>query len=136
MRSVGLGAAAGPPAETSILCAASWRAIRWSVVVPALQLAVYVCAAMSLMLFLERVYMAAVVAGLWLNRRRKWCRRLAAADARQRVLDEEDLEAGDDDHSCPMVLVQIPMFNERQVSNIALTSDYCSRFASLILAAI
>lgn len=138
MRSVGLGAAAeaaGPPPAMSILCAA-WRAIRWSVVVPALQLAVYVCAAMSLMLFLERVYMAAVVSGLWLNRRRKRRRRLAAADARQRVLDEEDLEAGDDDHSCPMVLVQIPMFNERQVSKIALTSDYCSRFASsMILAA-
>ncbi|KAF8753238.1 hypothetical protein HU200_011689 [Digitaria exilis] len=105
--SVGLGAAA----------AAAWRAVRWSVVVPVLQVAVYVCAAMSLMLFLERLYMAAVVAALWLSRRRK---RLAA-DARQRVKDDEDdLEAGVDDHRCPMVLVQIPMFNERQVYRLSI----------------
>jgi beta-mannan synthase len=105
---------------------AAWHAVRWRVVVPALQLAVYVCAAMSLMLFLERVYMAAVVAGLWLHRRRRKRqarRRLAGADdddGRQRALDDEDdLEAGDG-RRCPIVLVQIPMFNERQVSEIVL----------------
>jgi beta-mannan synthase len=95
---------------------------------PGLQLAVYVCAAMSLMLFLERLYMAAVVAGLWLQRRRRKRRRsrrrrLAGDDVLKRVLDEEEeeedhLESGDD-RRCPMVLVQIPMFNERQVSDRA-----------------
>ena len=90
---------------------AAWQAVRWSVVVPTLQLAVYLCAAMSLMLFLERLYMAAVITGLWLRRRRR----------KQRMMldDDDDLEAGDDDHCCPMVLVQIPMFNEGQVSENA-----------------
>jgi beta-mannan synthase len=110
---------------------AAWQAVRWSVVVPTLQVAVYVCAAMSLMLFLERLYMAAVITGLWLRRRRNKQRsRRRLADE----LDDDDLEAGDDDHCCPMVLVQIPMFNEGQVSEnccliiIASNSDFASIF--------
>lgn len=116
-----LGAAAAAsgssPATMPSVMRAAWRAVRWSVVVPTLQLAVYVCAAMSLMLFLERLYMAAVITGLWLRRRRNQrssSRRLADE---QRMLDD-DLETGDD-HGCPMVLVQIPMFNEGQVSETA-----------------
>jgi beta-mannan synthase len=102
-----------PPAS---VMRAAWQAVRWSVVVPTLQLAVYLCAAMSLMLFLERLYMAAVITGLWLRRRcRKRSRRRHLADE----LDDDDLEAGDDYHCCPMVLVQIPMFNEGQVSENA-----------------
>ncbi|TVU10701.1 hypothetical protein EJB05_44245, partial [Eragrostis curvula] len=115
MRSLALGAAAaaGWPATLS----AAWRAVRWSVVVPALQLAVYVCAAMSLMLFLERLYMALVIAGLWLlrRRRRKKCSRGAVADEGQQL---DDLEAAAD--HCPMVLVQIPMFNEKQVYRLSI----------------
>jgi beta-mannan synthase len=115
---------------------AAWQAVRWHVVVPGLQLAVYVCATMSLMLFLERLYMAAVVAGLWLQRRRKRAgrRRLARDDARKRMRlddDDDDLESGED-RRCPMVLVQIPMFNERQVSDRD-CSDYCSRFTFCFL---
>ncbi|CAN6203877.1 unnamed protein product [Urochloa humidicola] len=131
MRRLGsAAAAASSPATTSSVLRAAWRAVRGHVVVPALQLAVYVCAAMSLMLFLERLYMAAVVAGLWLHRRRRnkrrhHSRRLLAGgdddDARQRVQDEDDdLEAAGDDHRCPMVLVQIPMFNERQVYRLSI----------------
>jgi len=135
MRSLGLGAAAAAgsspaAAAASTAIRAAWRAVRWHVVVPGLQLAVYVCATMSLMLFLERLCMAAVVAGLWLQRRRRKRRRsrrrrLAGDDVLKRVLDEEEeeeeedhLESGDD-RRCPMVLVQIPMFNERQVSDRA-----------------
>ncbi|KAJ1253918.1 hypothetical protein BS78_04G292700 [Paspalum vaginatum] len=99
-----------------MICAA-WRAVRCFVVVPTLQLAVYICAAMSLMLFLERLYMAAVVAGLWLHRRRKRPRP-------QRVQDDADADADDlvaaEDHCCPMVLIQIPMFNERQVYRLSI----------------
>jgi beta-mannan synthase len=73
--------------------------VRWSVVVPALQLAVYICAAMSLMLFLERLYMAAVVTGLWLRRRRR-----VAGDG-QRVLDDDDDQEADTGRCCPMVLI-------------------------------
>jgi len=133
MRSLGLGAAAAAgrssPAAASSVIRAAWRAVRRHVVVPGLQLAVYVCAAMSLMLFLERLYMAAVVAGLWLQRRRRKRKRsrrrcLAGDDVLKRVLDDEEEEEEDhlesgDDRRCPMVLVQIPMFNERQVSDRA-----------------
>jgi beta-mannan synthase len=82
-------------------------------VVPALQLAVYVCAAMSLMLFLERMYMAIVVAGLWLRRRRpkRPSRRGVVA-----LAADDDMEAATD--RFPMVLIQIPMFNEKQVRMI------------------
>ena len=141
MRSLGLGAAAAAgrssPAAASSVIRAAWRAVRRHVVVPGLQLAVYVCAAMSLMLFLERLYMAAVVAGLWLQRRRckrarRRCRLSGNDDVRKRVLDDDEdddlLESAGEDRRCPMVLVQIPMFNEKQVSNRD-CSDYCSRFA-------
>lgn len=106
----GLGAATPPS-----FVRAAWQAVRWSVVVPALQLAVYICAAMSLMLFLERMYMAAVVTGLWLRR----CRRRRIAGDGQRVLDDDDDLEADAGRCCPMVLVQIPMFNEGQVSETA-----------------
>ncbi|KAL6601494.1 hypothetical protein ACP70R_044714 [Stipagrostis hirtigluma subsp. patula] len=116
MRSIA-AASAGLPATSTMR--AAWQAVRWSVVVPTVQLAVYVCAAMSLMLFLERLYMAAVVAGLWLLRRRKRPRThrdgAAAADQQQ----QDDLESGAD-QCCPMVLVQIPMFNEKQVYRLSI----------------
>ncbi|CAN6166147.1 unnamed protein product [Urochloa humidicola] len=134
MRRLGSAAAAGaaavgsPAATTASALRAAWLAVRGHVVVPVLQLAVYVCAAMSLMLFLERLYMAAVVSVLWLHRRRRNKQRrhrrgLAGDDddARQRFQDEDDdLEAAGDDHRCPMVLVQIPMFNERQVYRLSI----------------
>jgi hypothetical protein len=47
---------------------AAWVVVRYAVVMPLLQLAMYLCAAMSLMLFAERLYMGTVVAVLWLNR--------------------------------------------------------------------
>ena len=113
---MGAPAAAGrsSPAAASSVIRAAWRAVRRHVVVPGLQLAVYVCAAMSLMLFLER-------------------RRLSGNDdVRKRVLDDDEdddlLESAGEDRRCPMVLVQIPMFNEKQVSDRD-CSDYCSRFA-------
>lgn len=95
----------------------AWLAVRHSVVVPALQVAVYLCAAMSLMLFVERLYMGLVVAGLWLRRRCN--RRLNSAadeddDKKLIMADSDDLESTGADR--PMVLVQIPMFNEKQVS--------------------
>ncbi|KAG2633700.1 hypothetical protein PVAP13_2NG029600 [Panicum virgatum] len=117
------------PAAASSVIRAAWRAVRRHVVMPGLQLAVYVCAAMSLMLFLERLCMAAVVAGLWLQRRRRKRagrrRRLSGYDdVRKRVLDEDEdddlLESAGEDRRCPMVLVQIPMFNEKQVYRLSI----------------
>ncbi|KQJ91613.2 hypothetical protein BRADI_4g38970v3 [Brachypodium distachyon] len=99
----------------------AWLAVRHSVVVPALQVAVYLCAAMSLMLFVERLYMGLVVAGLWLRRRCN--RRLNSAadeddDKKLIMADSDDLESTGADR--PMVLVQIPMFNEKQVYRLSI----------------
>jgi hypothetical protein len=79
---------------------------------------------MSLMLFVERLYMGVVVAALWLNRRRRLRRRATSKDAddENRPHDSNDLEAGGAER--PMVLVQIPMFNEKQV-RLAVIHSLC-----------
>ncbi|KAM3406469.1 hypothetical protein ACQJBY_000516 [Aegilops geniculata] len=66
---------------------------------------------MSLMLFVDRLYMGVVVSVLWLYRR---CR-----NGNQRNKgDDDNLESDDADR--PMVLVQIPMFNEKQVFRLSI----------------
>ncbi|VAH53583.1 unnamed protein product [Triticum turgidum subsp. durum] len=94
---------------------AAWAAVRYAVVVPLLQLAVYLCAAMSLMLFAERLYMGLVVAVLWLRRRRRQRR----SPSRNKGGGDDDLESGGAE-DLPMVLVQIPMFNEKQVYRLSI----------------
>ncbi|KAF7004556.1 hypothetical protein CFC21_019768 [Triticum aestivum] len=96
---------------------AAWAAVRHAVVVPLLQLAVYLCAAMSLMLFAERLYMGLVVAALWLRRRRRQRRN----PGRNKGGDDDvgDLESGAAE-DLPVVLVQIPMFNEKQVYRLSI----------------
>uniref|UniRef100_A0ACD5ZBC2 Uncharacterized protein n=1 Tax=Avena sativa TaxID=4498 RepID=A0ACD5ZBC2_AVESA len=96
---------------------AAWAGVRYTVVVPLLHVAVYLCAAMSLMLFVERLYMGIVGAVLWLNRRRR--RRGADAHDDDKKDDSDDLEAGGSAEK-PMVLVQIPMFNEKQVYRLSI----------------
>ncbi|KAG8057824.1 hypothetical protein GUJ93_ZPchr0002g23081 [Zizania palustris] len=96
----------------------AWRAARRAVLVPTLQLAVYVCVAMSLMLFVERLYMALVVAWLWLLRRRGRGRGRRHRSRDEEEDDDDDLEANAVQR--PMVLVQIPMFNEKQVYRLSI----------------
>lgn len=86
----------------------AWSQVRAPVIVPLLRLAVAVCLTMSVLLFLERVYMAVVISGVRLLRLRP--------DRRYRCdpLPEDDPELGSS--AFPVVLVQIPMFNEREVS--------------------
>jgi beta-mannan synthase len=85
----------------------AWSQVRAPVIVPLLRLAVAVCLTMSVLLFLERVYMAVVISGVRLLRLRP--------DRRYRCdpLPEDDPELGSS--AFPVVLVQIPMFNEREV---------------------
>lgn len=83
-----------------------WGQIKAPLVVPLLRLAVAVCLIMSLMLFIERVYMGIVIVLVKLfgrkpDRRYKW------------EPMKDDVEAGNSIY--PMVLVQIPMYNEREV---------------------
>jgi len=85
----------------------AWSQVRAPVIVPLLRLAVAVCLTMSVLLFLERMYMAVVIAGVRLLRLRP--------ERRYRCdpIPEDDPELGS--AAFPSVLVQIPMFNEREV---------------------
>lgn len=85
----------------------SKREVMWELmIVPLLTICVYICLAMSAMVFIERVYMGAVILvvklfGMKPQNRYKW---EAIKD------DSEDANA-----AFPMVLVQIPMCNEKEV---------------------
>jgi beta-mannan synthase len=85
-----------------------WELLKAPLIVPLLTLGVYICLAMSLMLFMERVYMGIVIILVKLfwkkpDKRYKW------------EPMQDDLESGN--LNFPVVLVQIPMFNEREVSS-------------------
>jgi len=82
--------------------------IRAPLIVPALRLGVYICLTMSVMLFVERVYMGIVISLVKLFGRKP--------DKRFKYEPiKDDIELGNSAY--PMVLIQIPMFNEREVPN-------------------
>lgn len=88
-----------------------WEETRAPLIVPLLRLMVGVCLAMSVMLFVERVYMGVVIVLVKLfgwkpEKRYKW------------EPLKEDLELGNSNY--PMVLVQIPMYNEREVYQLSI----------------
>ncbi|KAJ8433309.1 hypothetical protein Cgig2_012877 [Carnegiea gigantea] len=88
-----------------------WEETRAPLIVPLLRLMVGVCLAMSVMLFVERVYMGLVIMlvkvfGWKPEKRYKW------------EPLKEDLELGNSNY--PMVLVQIPMYNEREVYQLSI----------------
>ena len=93
-----------------------WELVKGPVIVPLLQLAVYICLLMSLMLLCERVYMGIVIVLVKLfwkkpHKRYKF----------EPIQDDEELGSS----NFPVVLVQIPMFNEREVSFISICSLLC-----------
>ncbi|KAH7512098.1 glucomannan 4-beta-mannosyltransferase 9 isoform X1 [Ziziphus jujuba] len=88
-----------------------WGQIKAPLIVPLLQVAVLLCLVMSLMLFIERVYMGMVIVLLKLfgrkpEKRYKW------------EAMKDDVELGNSAY--PMVLVQIPMYNEREVYQLSI----------------
>lgn len=89
-----------------------WQLVKWPVVVPLLRGAVFVCAVMSVMLFLERVYMAVVILFVKVLGRKRYTKYKLEAW-------KDDLELN---NSHPMVLVQIPMYNEKEVTEYLLMS--------------
>ncbi|KAG5557111.1 hypothetical protein RHGRI_007396 [Rhododendron griersonianum] len=95
----------------------SWEQGRGPLIVPVLRLTVVVCLAMSVMLFLERVYMGIVIVGIKLLKR-KGVKKYKCEPMK------EDLELGNGAY--PMVLVQIPMFNEKE----ELVGVECRRWAN------
>ncbi|KAL8481996.1 hypothetical protein ACS0TY_028227 [Phlomoides rotata] len=88
-----------------------WELIKAPLIVPLLRLSVYICLAMSIMVFMERLYMGIVIVLVKLFRKKpekryKW----------EPMTD--DIEMGNE--AFPMVLVQIPMFNEKEVYKISI----------------
>jgi beta-mannan synthase len=83
-----------------------WEQMKAPVIVPLLRLSVLLCLIMSVMLLAEKVYMAIVIVLVKLFGRgpHKQYRFEPISD---------DLELGNSAY--PMVLVQIPMYNEREV---------------------
>lgn len=84
-----------------------WEVIKTPIIVPLLQFAVYICLAMTVMLFMERLYMGVVIILI----------KLFWKKPEQRYKYQpirEDMEIGN--MSFPKVLIQIPMFNEKEVS--------------------
>jgi len=83
-----------------------WSQIKGPLIVPLLRITVVLCLVMSVMMFIERVYMGIVITLVKLfgrkpEKRYKW------------EPMKDDIELGNS--SYPMVLVQIPMYNEREV---------------------
>ncbi|KAL8193130.1 hypothetical protein R6Q57_027034 [Mikania cordata] len=88
-----------------------WEQVREPFIVPFMKMMVIMCLAMSIMLFVERVYMGLVIVFVKLMRyklekRYKW------------EAIKEDLETGNS--VFPMVLVQIPMYNEKEVYQLSI----------------
>ncbi|KAK8598659.1 hypothetical protein V6N13_094623 [Hibiscus sabdariffa] len=82
-----------------------WELIKAPLIVPLLQLCVYICLVMSLMLFCERVYMGIVIILVklfWKKPEKRY----------KFELIQDDVELGSSNF--PVVLVQIPMFNEKE----------------------
>ncbi|KAH7671453.1 Glucomannan 4-beta-mannosyltransferase protein [Dioscorea alata] len=88
-----------------------WEQVKSPVIIPALRLAVFLCLVMSVMLLVEKVYMAVVIVlfkllGKRPDKRYKW----------EPIKD--DVELGNSAY--PMVLVQIPMYNEKEVYQLSI----------------
>ncbi|KAK3036361.1 hypothetical protein RJ639_032130, partial [Escallonia herrerae] len=88
----------------------AWQRIRVPVIVPLLYVALYICVAMSIMLFVERVYMTLVIIYVKVMGKKRYTKYKLEAI-------KEDLEHN---RSYPMVLIQIPMYNEREVYKLSI----------------
>ncbi|GMY15888.1 glucomannan 4-beta-mannosyltransferase 2 [Fagus crenata] len=88
-----------------------WELIKAPLIVPLLRLGVYICLAMSLMLFCERLYMGIVIILVklfWKKPEKRY----------KYETIQEDVEMGSSNF--PEVLIQIPMYNEREVYKVSI----------------
>ncbi|KAK2418218.1 glucomannan 4-beta-mannosyltransferase [Trifolium repens] len=88
----------------------AWQSIRAPVIIPLLKLAVILCSIMSVMLFLERVGMAAVILIVKVLRKKKYTK--YKLDAMKQNIERNK--------RYPMVLIQIPMYNEKEVYKLSI----------------
>ncbi len=84
-----------------------WLMVRAPIVAPLLQLAVNLCLVMVTMLFVERIFMCGVLVVV------KLLGRTPKTTYKFEPMKDTDLEYGNSAY--PMVLVQIPMYNEKEV---------------------
>ena len=85
-----------------------WLDVRAPIVAPLLQFAINVCLVMVTMLFVERMFMCGVMVFV------KLLRRTPETQYKWEPINDSDVEFGN--AAYPMVLVQIPMYNEREVT--------------------
>lgn len=84
-----------------------WKQTRIFVFIPILKCLVMICLVMSLLLFIERLYMSVVVVFV------KLLRRTPQKVHKYKAIEDDDLELANTNY--PMVLIQIPMYNEKEV---------------------
>nr|XP_027104838.1 glucomannan 4-beta-mannosyltransferase 9-like isoform X2 [Coffea arabica] len=101
----------GGPGDVIGLLGRLWQQAKAALLVPFLKMMVFLCLTMSILLFVERVYMGIVVVLIKIFRwkpekKHKW------------EPMKEDLEMGNLGY--PMVLVQIPMCNEKEVYQLSI----------------
>lgn len=96
----------GIPGYASSSLRYAWQSIRAPVIIPLLKLAIILCSIMSVMLFLERVCMAAVILIVKVLRKKKYTK--YKLDAMKQNIERNK--------KYPKVLIQIPMFNEKEVT--------------------
>uniref|UniRef100_A0A0A8Y0Y5 Glycosyltransferase 2-like domain-containing protein n=1 Tax=Arundo donax TaxID=35708 RepID=A0A0A8Y0Y5_ARUDO len=104
-------------AGVAVQCAWVWARVRGLVIVPAVRLLVFLSLAMTVMILLEKLFVCAVclaVRAFRLKPERRYRWEPIAATA---VGDEESGTGG---ATHPMVLVQIPMYNEREVYKLSI----------------
>ncbi|XP_058771214.1 glucomannan 4-beta-mannosyltransferase 9-like [Vicia villosa] len=88
-----------------------WRKIREPVIVPMLRVAVFLCLGMSVMMLVDKVYMGVSICLVKLFGRKP--------ERRYKYeCFEDDVELGNSNY--PMVLVQIPMYNEGEVYQLSI----------------
>ncbi|KAI3951852.1 hypothetical protein MKX01_021590 [Papaver californicum] len=92
-----------------------WNVIRSSLIVPVLTVSVYLCSLMVVMVFVERLYMSVIVYYTTLSGFEPAKRYEFEAINPVEANIEEQGEVQKSSSDYPMVLVQIPMYNERKV---------------------
>ncbi|XP_010278246.1 PREDICTED: glucomannan 4-beta-mannosyltransferase 2-like [Nelumbo nucifera] len=88
-----------------------WQQIKTPLIVPLLKLAVGLCLVFAVLLFMERVYMGIVITYV------KWFGRKPEKRYKWEPI-KDDPELGNSVY--PMVLVQIPMYNEKEVYQLSI----------------
>ncbi|XP_026411970.1 probable glucomannan 4-beta-mannosyltransferase 11 [Papaver somniferum] len=97
-----------------------WNVIRSSIIVPGLTVSVYLCSVMVVMVFFERLYMSVIVYYMMLSgfKPEKRYKFEAVKTVEDNIEEQGEVQKCSSEY--PMVLVQIPMYNERKVYKLSI----------------